>query len=120
MTYGLLTIDPATQHIISKIVGFQIVSIEDPSKICLNNFSNKLILGSIRIFSKIDFLAHQPNIADDVTYGLLTRMKARIPCGIWQYRLWSFQGTVGKTGTKKKFWILDFTGFCYSSEFSGL
>ena len=28
--------------------------------------------------------------------------------------------TVGKTGTKKKFWILDFTRFCYSSEFSGL
>ena len=28
--------------------------------------------------------------------------------------------TVGKTGTKKKFWILDFTGFCCSSEFPGL
>ena len=28
--------------------------------------------------------------------------------------------TVGKRGTKKKFWILDFTGFCCSSEFSGL
>ena len=48
--------------------------------------------GRNRIFSKIDFLAHQPNIADDVTYGLLTRMKARIPCGTWQYQLWSFQG----------------------------
>ena len=28
--------------------------------------------------------------------------------------------TVGKTGTKKKFCILDFTRFCCSSEFSGL
>ena len=28
--------------------------------------------------------------------------------------------TVGKTGTKKKFWILDFIGFCCPSEFSGL
>ena len=27
---------------------------------------------------------------------------------------------VGKTGTKKKFWTLDFTRFCCSSEFSGL
>ena len=30
------------------------------------------------------------------------------------------KSTVGKTGTKKKFWILDFTGFCCPSEFSGL
>ena len=28
--------------------------------------------------------------------------------------------TVGKKGTKKKFWISDFTGFCCPSEFSGL
>ena len=28
--------------------------------------------------------------------------------------------TVGKTVTKKKFWILDFTGFYCPSEFSGL
>ena len=28
--------------------------------------------------------------------------------------------TVGKTVTKKNFWILDFTKFCCPSEFSGL
>ena len=34
--------------------------------------------------------------------------------------IWFYIHTVGKTGTKKKFWILDFTGFCCPSEFSGL
>ena len=61
-----------------------------------------------RIFSKIDFLAHQPNIADDVTYGLLTKMKSRSACeillevatffisksGLKKYKLWAVMAQV--------------------------
>jgi hypothetical protein len=36
------------------------------------------------------------------------------------WMIFEVENTVGKTVTKKKFWIFDFTGFCCPSELSRL
>ena len=49
-------------------------------------------------------LAHQPTIAADVTYALLTRMKARSPCEILLEGATFF---ISKSGLKKyKLWAV--------------